>query len=131
MTVAEIVIILGAVFGSGGVVAGWNAWQSHRAGVRTADVQEEANALSGFRDLTKDLREEVPRLRADREEDRVRIDRIEAEIKVERDAKCSAIQYIRQLHSWIVSHMPASAGPVPPVPDDLTQHIHPPRKDPS
>lgn len=129
MSVAEIVIILGAVFGSGGVVAGWNAWQSHRAGVRSADVQQEANAIQGFQQLTQSLREEVARLSADRDEDRARIDRIEQQITVERDAKWSAIQYIRSLHTWIIAHIPATAGPIPPVPDDLAPHIKPPRKD--
>ena len=129
MTSDAIVTLLVAVFGGGTVAAIVQGIVSHRKGVRDADVARDQTAIAGFRDLAEELRKEVDRLKAARAEDSERIDRIERQIAVERDAKWSAIQYIRQLHSWIVAHIPSTAGPVPPVPDDLTQHIHIPRKD--
>lgn len=129
MNVGDVVLVAGAIFGSGGVSAGWNAWQSHKAGVRASDVQEDANALAGFTALTEGLQKEVTRLQGDRDADRARIDRIEAEIAIERDLKWSAIQYARALLAWIAAHIPATAGPIPEPPDDLTQHIHPPQKE--
>lgn len=129
MTSDAIVTLLVAVFGGGTVAAVVQGIVSHRKGVRDADVARDQTAIAGFRDLAEELRKEVDRLKAARAEDSARIDRIEKQIAVERDAKWSAIQYIRQLHTWITQHI-TGVDP-PPVPDDLAQHIHIPEKDPS
>lgn len=126
MTSDAIVTLLVAVFGGGTVAAIVQGIVSHRKGVRDADVARDQTAIAGFRDLAEELRKEVDRLKAARAEDSARIDRIEAQITVERDLKWSAITYIRHLHVWITQHI-AGVEP-PPVPDDLAQHIHIPRK---
>lgn len=87
MPTREIVTVVIALFGGGGISAIVGSVLSHRARVRSSDVEQDQNPLTGFRELVADLRTEVTRLREDRDEDRQRIERIEQQIKVERDTK--------------------------------------------
>lgn len=129
MTPEAVVAGLGVLFGGGTIAAIVQAIVSHKKGVRDADLARDQSVIAGFRDLAEQLRKEVDRLKAAREEDSARIDRIEQEIKRERNTKWIAIQHIRNLYAWITQHIDADP---PPVPDDLAAHITiPSRKDPS
>lgn len=129
MTPEAIVAGLGVLFGGGTIAAIVQAIVSHKKGIRDADVARDQTAIAGFKDLAEELRKEVDRLKAAREEDRARLDRIEEQIKTERNTKWQAIQHIRNLYAWITQHI-RDVDP-PPVPDDLAPHIIiPPRKDP-
>lgn len=122
-----IVTALVALFGAGTLGAIAQAIASHKKGVRDADVAKDQTAIAGFRDLAEELRREIDRLKSARKEDSERIDRIEEQIKVERDIKWVAITYIRHLHVWIAQHIPGVDPPA--VPDELSPHVHIPRKD--
>ena len=63
------------------------------------DIQKASDIVTGFKDLAEELRKEVDRLKAAREEDRARLDRIEEQIKAERNTKWAAIQHIRNLYA--------------------------------
>lgn len=129
MTPEAIVTGLGVLFGGGTIAAVVQAIVSHKKGIRDADLARDQSAIAGFKDLAEQLRKEVDRLKAAREEDSARIDRIEQEIKRERNTKWIAIQHIRNLYAWITRHIDTDP---PPVPEDLAPHITiPPRKDPS
>lgn len=129
MTPEAIVAGLGVLFGGGTIAAVVQAIVSHKKGIRDTDVARDQTAVAGFKDLAEELRREIDRLKAARKEDSERIDRIEEQIKVERDLKWAAIQYIRSLHVWITQH--TNGVDPPPVPDDLAQHITiPPRRNP-
>ena len=125
MSPEAIVAGLGVLFGGGTIAAIVQAVVSHKKGVRDADVARDQIAIAGFKDLAEELRKEVDRLKAAREEDRGRLDRIEDQIKVERDVRWAAVIYIRRLHDWIAKHM-HEAGDMPPVPDSIAEHVYPP-----
>lgn len=114
MSTEVFVAAIVALSGGGGLVAAYRAWVDKRKGAQDA-------TMDGFRSVIGTLREEVDRLKQDREQDRARIDRVERQIAVERDLKWLSIQHIRSLYAWIAQHMPGAAPP--PVPDPLTEHI--------
>lgn len=117
-----LIAALVALSGGGGLVAGIRAWQDKKKGAQET-------TLEGFRSVIGTLREEVDRLKQDRESDRARIDRVEQQIAVERDLRWSAIQYVRILLAWVSQHLPGVDPPA--VPNDLADHITVPRKDPT
>lgn len=123
MTPEAVVAGLGVLFGGGTLAAVVQAVVSHKKGVRDADVARDQTAIAGFKDLAEELRKEVDRLKQAREEDRARLDRIEEQIKTERNMKWTAIQHIRNLHAWIVQHVPGAEPPA--VPDELAPHVIP------
>lgn len=118
---SDVVTLIVALFGGGGVAAVVTAITSWRKGVREVDVRKEQNALAGFQALAESLRAEIDRLKTARAEDRERLDRIEQQIAVERDLRWTAIQHIRALYAWITQHMPGADPPA--VPEDLAPHI--------
>lgn len=114
MSAEIIVAAIVALSGGGGIVALYRAWGDKKRGAQDATMQ-------GFKSVIDTLREEVDRLKQDREQDRARIDRVERQIKVERDTKWIAIQHIRALYSWITQHIPGVDPPT--VPDELAPHV--------
>lgn len=118
---SDVVTLIVALFGGGGVAAVVTAITSWRKGVRDVDVNREQNALAGFQALAESLRAEIERLKAGRAEDQERMDRIEKEIDHERDLRWVAVQHIRALYAWITQHMPGADPPA--VPEELAPHI--------
>lgn len=121
MNTEVVVAVIVALSSGGGLVALYRAWGDRKRGAQDATMQ-------GFKSVIDTLREEVDRLKKDREQDRARIDRIEREVSDERTAKWAAVQHIRVLYAWITRHIPGVDPP--PVPDDLAPYvIIPSRKD--
>ena len=104
-------ILVAALFGGGGVVAGFDMIRNWRSGVRDSKIQSEVNAIGGFRELATSLTAEVDRLSK-------RMDEIETQRKTEQQDKLLALRHIQDLYDWIQVHIVdeqiRSTVPAPP-----------------
>ncbi|MFC0673564.1 hypothetical protein [Brachybacterium hainanense] len=128
----ELIVSLIVALGGGATVKLIvDAIKDRRRGITSAAIEQEQNALQGYKDLAAEYKADLAALKTEMRETQAanaeRFSRIETELAVERSTRWAAVQYARELVALIVRLLPGTTVPEPP--ESLADHIIIPRKD--
>lgn len=114
----QAVVVALLVFAGQRVIAN----SSKQANDKTADVQKDANAVSGFHELVGDLRTDIGRLRSEVSELRDELDKTNRHVKTLEDQRAKDKSLIRYLVAYVrtlIAALTQAGIPIPEAPAGL------------